>query len=403
MVFWIGAAIIALTAAFLTGRRLIKPAEGPRWPAAAGFALASVVAFASAVQATTASIRHADAVANAPQAGPQGNPAPAHASGGSGGDDFASLVSRLEAGLEENPEDPERWALLGRSYLALGRPADAVGAFEKALEQTSAPGAELLGEYAETLVAADDGLIAKRAEAVFAQILTMDPADPRARYYLALAQAEKGDVPGARASLEAMLRSAPADAPWRDTVFEQLQELGAQPEPPPNAVAAPPDQTQRGPTAEDVAAAEEMTPEDRAEMIRGMVDRLAGRMAENPDDFQGWLRLANAYMVLQEPAKAADALDGALKLQPGNVGLLIQYAEVRIAAKKGEIDEVALKALNRANDRQSGNPQVLWRLGQAAAASGDKEAARAMWNEIMPKLLTADPLKAEVQKALDSL
>ena len=138
-------------------------------------------------------------------------------------------------------------------------------------------------------------------------------------------------------------------------------------------------------------------------MIRGMVDGLAARLEANPDDFQGWIRLANSYMVLREPAKASDALRQALKLQPGNVGILLQVAEIEIGAADGQVTPAAEAMLRRALDRQPGNPQALWRLGQAAAARGETEAARRMWTELLPKLMEADPLKDEVRKALQAL
>ncbi|QNT68238.1 hypothetical protein HQ394_01220 [Defluviicoccus vanus] len=50
-----------------------------------------------------------------------------------------------------------------------------------------------------------------------------------------------------------------------------------------------------------------MSPEQRQAMIRSMVERLATRLQQNPDDRQGWLRLASAYDVLGETAKAAEA------------------------------------------------------------------------------------------------
>ena len=64
------------------------------------------------------------------------------------------------------------------------------------------------------------------------------------------------------------------------------------------AAAAP------GPSADDVAAASEMTPEQRAEMVRGMVERLAERLKQDGSDVEGWLRLVRAYMVLGDRDKA---------------------------------------------------------------------------------------------------
>lgn len=390
MVFWLGAFAVALVVAIWTAWRLVRRTANPAWPAAAGFALASLAALGSAVQATVASLEtpvRPQASASAPEG--HGNQGTDVAS-----DSFDALVERLEAGLAEDPNDPERWALLGRSYVALGRMDAAVEAFEQAIERSDPASAGLLGEYGETLVAAANGRVAGEAEAAFAQVLTLVPDDPRARYYLALARADKGDVEGAREDLAAMLANAPSNAPWRQTVFERLQELSPRTD---DADAA------RGPSAEDVRAAEDMSPEERAEMIRGMVDGLAERMRDNPDDFQGWLRLANAYRVLGDDAKAADALQSATLLQPANVGLLIQYAEVRIAADGGVVTPEAEAALQRAEVREPGNPQVLWRLGQAAAARGETEEARRRWVEIMPKLMEADPLKAEVRAALEAL
>ncbi len=42
-------------------------------------------------------------------------------------------------------------------------------------------------------------------------------------------------------------------------------------------------------------------------MIRGMVDRLAARLEQNPNDKEGWTRLAHAYDVLGETDKAEAA------------------------------------------------------------------------------------------------
>lgn len=57
----------------------------------------------------------------------------------------------------------------------------------------------------------------------------------------------------------------------------------------------------RGPSQEDITAAMEMSEEDRTAMIRGMVDSLAARLYENPQDAPGWIRLIRARIVLGDP------------------------------------------------------------------------------------------------------
>lgn len=84
--------------------------------------------------------------------------------------------------------------------------------------------------------------------------------------------------------------------------------------PAPSAIAvAPP-----GPDANQVAAAAQMAPTERNNMIESMVARLAQRMAENGSDVDGWLRLIKAYSVLGERDKALTAAANARTALAGN-------------------------------------------------------------------------------------
>jgi cytochrome c-type biogenesis protein CcmH len=64
---------------------------------------------------------------------------------------------------------------------------------------------------------------------------------------------------------------------------------------------------QPGPTAGDVAAARDMSPEQRETMVRGMVARLADRLKQDGSDVDGWLRLVRAYVVLGDKERARSA------------------------------------------------------------------------------------------------
>jgi len=71
--------------------------------------------------------------------------------------------------------------------------------------------------------------------------------------------------------------------------------------------ALKPYQAPPGPSAEDIKAAQSMSPEDRAAMIVAMVDQLAAKLKDNPDNPEGWIRLLRARTVLgQETQKAKD-------------------------------------------------------------------------------------------------
>ena len=80
--------------------------------------------------------------------------------------------------------------------------------------------------------------------------------------------------------------------------LKSAREFGAQQS---NPASTPPPP---GPSRDDVAAAAQMSPDDRAAMIQGMVDGLSEKLAENPDDPAGWIRLLRARKVLNQTSEA---------------------------------------------------------------------------------------------------
>ena len=92
----------------------------------------------------------------------------------------------------------------------------------------------------------------------------------------------------------------------------------------PSAIAVRPP----GPDANQVAAAAQMAPTERNNMIQSMVARLAQRMAENGSDVDGWLRLIKAYSVLGERDKALTAATNARTALAGNNDSLRRIGEL---------------------------------------------------------------------------
>lgn len=227
-------------------------------------------------------------------------------------------VAKLQQHLDQNPGNLEGWLLLGRSYLSLGRPADAVLAYRTAAG-LSGQRADVLSDYGEAMVAANEGRVLPTADTLFKRALADDPADTKARYYIALGKAQQGDLEGALRDWTDVLALAPPNAPWVPAVREQVgraaEQLGVEPDgvkPSPEIQAlldSAPKATPQpsGPSAEDMAAAAQMPAEQREAMVRAMVDRLAARLEADPDNLEGWLRLAGAYEVIGEPEKAREA------------------------------------------------------------------------------------------------
>jgi cytochrome c-type biogenesis protein CcmH len=215
-----------------------------------------------------------------------------------------SLVAQVESHLERNPEDGRGWDVIAPVYLRLGRFDDAVKARRNALRILgSTPLRE--ADLGEALTAAAGGVVTADAKAAFDRAATGEPGDIRIDFYKGLAAEQDGKTSDAVRIWTELLARIPADAPYRELIAASLARLDPKPAP-------------TGPTAEDMAAAKDMSPEQRTAMVRGMVERLAERLKNDGSDLDGWQRLVRAYMVLGEADNAKSAVTAARKALSGD-------------------------------------------------------------------------------------
>jgi cytochrome c-type biogenesis protein CcmH len=251
------------------------------------------------------------------------------------------MISRLVERLNQKPDDPEGWRMLGWSYSNTGRYAEAVGAYAKAAELRPAI-ADLQSSYGEAIVRASSETVTPEAKAAFDKALKLDPKDPRARFFMGLALEQQGDKTAAFEAWLALLKDAKPSDDWAGDLRQRVVDLGAElgDKLSPSlaselASLAPAHEvlpTQPGPTAADVKAAEGMSDEDRNAMVHGMVERLAARLAKSPRDADGWIKLMRARMVLGESDAAKEALKQALSIFSG-----VDQEQGRIAAAAREL------------------------------------------------------------------
>ncbi|MDO9417991.1 c-type cytochrome biogenesis protein CcmI [Pararhizobium sp.] len=226
------------------------------------------------------------------------------------GDDISILIARAEQHLIKNPNDAAGWDLLAPIYYREGRMEAAANAFDQAVK-IAGPTPERLGGLSESLIALAGGIITPPAQEALKKLLVAVPGDPRASFYLALALKQEGKSEEARTAFNALIKASPKDAPWLPLVNDHLAELDAAKQPPSAS-----SEKLGNPTSEDVAAAAGMEAGDRQAMIRGMVDSLTAKLQENPDNFDGWMRLIRSHVVLNDKDKAAAALKQGLAAFP---------------------------------------------------------------------------------------
>ena len=446
------------------GRRIL--ALNPATPAAA---LNSAMPFAAATAAVLLlpfaawalyAVLGSPTMPDQPYASRGTNPAAVTATAENGGQgaphvDMAEAVQQLTAHLKDHPDDLTGWALLARSDMSLGRYQDGADAYKHAVD-LSAKRADIWGDWAEAAVLAAGGTVTAEAKEAFQAGLNDPELAPRSRYYLALAQMQQGDGKGALQSWVDLAVDSPADADWLPMVQKRIEQTaaslgvdaatlksssgaplpklaaagpppghppmatpGAAPpgHPPtpasaaaPSSASAAPPATGSAPDPQKVREAQQAlagaSPQDRQAMINSMVERLAARLEQQPDDVDGWTRLARSYTVLNQPDKARDAYAHAAKLQPDDVGLKQGYAEAIIAAAGDDATAPPAEAtalFRQILQAEPKNQMALWYVGIAEADAGHKDSARDLWSQLLAQLPANAPGREEVEQRLAAL
>ncbi|AZO09094.1 c-type cytochrome biogenesis protein CcmI [Mesorhizobium sp. M3A.F.Ca.ET.080.04.2.1] len=209
------------------------------------------------------------------------------------------LVARAEAHLAANPSDGKGWDVLAPVYLRLQRFPDAVTAYRNAIRLDGDSAVRQAG-LGEAIANAAGGIVSAEAQGAFEAALKLDPVNAKANFYLAMGLAQEGRKAEAAAAWQKMLGILPPDSPWRTAVKQALAETAGP------AVAA--GASAKGPDAEQMQAAQQMSPQDRQAMIETMVAGLDDRLKQNPRDEEGWMRLIRSYVVLGKADQARDAL-----------------------------------------------------------------------------------------------
>ncbi|MEX0311182.1 MAG: c-type cytochrome biogenesis protein CcmI [Tateyamaria sp.] len=216
--------------------------------------------------------------------------------------DYVALVEQLRAAVSERPNDVEGLQLLSRAEGRLGNFVEAHRAKAQVLSLKGDRATSTdFSEYADLLVLAAGGYVSPEAEAILERTLALDPTDGPARYYYGLMMTQTGRPDTALRIWDQLLREGPADAPWIAPVAGQIEDIAARAG---VAYAMPSIGTGRGPTAAQIEAAEDLSPAERMEMIRGMVTGLSDRLATEGGPVEDWAQLISALGVLGDMDQA---------------------------------------------------------------------------------------------------
>lgn len=251
-------------------------------------------------------------------------------------DGYAQLVAQLRQVASARTDDAQGQALLTQHEANLGNFAAAYQAKQNFIRiMSSDVEASDFAETAELMIMAAGGYVSPEAEVELRRALMLDTGNGPARYYWGLMLGQIGRPDMAYQIWAETLQAGPAGAAWIVGIQEEIVDMARRagvdyspitPAPGSDEPLAGPSETLAGPSAEDVANAQDMSTQDRQDMIRGMVTRLSARLADEGGAPQEWAQLIGALGVLGELDRARAIHAEALQSFAGNTAALALIA-----------------------------------------------------------------------------
>ena len=319
----------------------------------------------------------------------------------------------LQTGRPGLPAAPfaDRVAKGGTEHPAPSRQLDVAGLLAEARARLAQDpnDADALAALGEGLTLEAGGTVTQPALEALQRALKTRPDDARILYYLGLHEAQSGDSKAAIARWRDLEAASPPDAPWLPMLRAEIARVAKAAgielppaAPPPAPSTQSPQSATPQPSREQQEAMAQLTPEQRQQAIRSMVEGLAARLADAPQDRAGWLRLANAWKVLGENANAADAYGRADTLAPVDARILADWAEAHVRQlAPGAVPSVqAVAVLERLEKAEPRNALALFYLGVAAEAAGNKPAALQRWKTLLALLPADAPIRGMLEERI---
>ena len=125
---------------------------------------------------------------------------------------------------------------------------------------------------------------------------------------------------------------------------------------------------------------------DKLATVEKMIDRLAAKLKENPNNAEGWFMLGRSYMSMKRYKEAVAALEKTNQLVPNNPTVMLQYADALTMSRGGQISGKPFELIKKAVEIKPDDPTGLWLLGMGYDEQGEYQKAISYWNLLLPLL-----------------
>jgi cytochrome c-type biogenesis protein CcmH len=124
--------------------------------------------------------------------------------------------------------------------------------------------------------------------------------------------------------------------------------------------------------------------------LGAMAQRLADKLAKNPENADGWALLAHTYVEIKQHKDAVGAFEKAVNLIPNDPQLFADYADALAVTTGGQFDEKANELVEKALKLDPNHPKALLLAGTIAFKNADYKKAIGIWEHLQPLISKED-------------
>ncbi len=135
--------------------------------------------------------------------------------------------------------------------------------------------------------------------------------------------------------------------------------------------------------------------------LAGMIERLADRLKNEPDNADGWSTLARTYYQMRRFAEASAAFEKLVELMPDDASLLADYADALAMAQGRKLAGKPMELVHRALKIDPLQWKALAMAGTDAFDRQDFKTAAALWEKLHASLPADAPMKQQLAGSIN--
>ena len=308
--------------------------------------------------------------------------------------------NQAKARVEKNPESLSAQFMLAATASQIGSIEDEVNALEKSL-LLSGGDARIKSQLAEALTRQADGQVTKAASSLISQALQTNPEDIRALYLRGLESFQKGEMGDAILAWQSTATLILPDSPLADTLRSDIAKAATS-----NGVDIPKIKFASLPKSnisdsggnnalidvnptlfeEQRSQFSNLSEIEQAQFIQQMVQRLSDRLEQQPENFYGWLQLANAHLSMQDVASASNALNSAANAVTSDEHRIALIEAALLSHTSLSLTQLVENQLALLPDSLRQSNSIKFLEGEYWRQIGDNNTAIKLWSDILNEI-----------------